>query len=361
MRASLSDGNFGSGTRIVQLLISNRDQLGAVAAGTRRQQPEASSRRRWPPCGGPFGEFGQAPVQGRPRLGGAQSGCTIRVPGVLLTLTGTGGVGKTRLALQVVDQVGDERVWFIDLARWPTAYTTMVAPASAAVLGVREESTRPLVETLADVLGLSSGLLVLDNCEHVLEACAMLPDRLLRANLDLRILATSREAFRIAGETVWRVPSLAVPGRSRARRYMALLVEAFTRSRTSSTSAAALAAVSDRRATLAVSCKQLPRQPPTLPHRTLRLEHRCRRCARSRGQCGDGRCSAACITFTSEQPDYCRLLHSDRVDQAGTRGKSAGPTVTGRRSARKTPPPTPGAWPVSRWWASVAARGMQGA
>jgi non-specific serine/threonine protein kinase len=130
----------------------------------------------------------------------------------LLTLTGTGGVGKTRLALQVVvEQPGEdvERVWFIDLA--PLADGLLVVPAIAAVLGVREESTRPLVETLADVLGLGPGLLVLDNCEHVVEACVMLADRLLRANLDLRILATSREPFRIAGETVWRVPSLAVP------------------------------------------------------------------------------------------------------------------------------------------------------
>jgi non-specific serine/threonine protein kinase len=130
----------------------------------------------------------------------------------LLTLTGTGGVGKTRLALQVAAQLlGEypERVWFIDLA--PLADGALVARAVAAVLGVQEESTRPLTDTLADVLGLRSGLLLLDNCEHVVEACATLADRLLRACWDLRILATSREALCLAGETAWRVPTLPCP------------------------------------------------------------------------------------------------------------------------------------------------------
>jgi predicted ATPase/DNA-binding CsgD family transcriptional regulator len=130
----------------------------------------------------------------------------------LLTLTGAGGVGKTRLALQVAAEVlGDYSgaVWFVDLA--PLQDGAFVPTAMARVLAVNEEPTRPLVETLADVLGARSVLLVLDNCEHLVTACAELADRLLRACPGLRILATSREALHIAGETTWRVPSLPLP------------------------------------------------------------------------------------------------------------------------------------------------------
>ncbi|MBV9168683.1 MAG: tetratricopeptide repeat protein [Chloroflexi bacterium] len=130
----------------------------------------------------------------------------------LLTLTGAGGIGKTRLALQVASAVlADYRagIWFVDLA--PVTDGQFVPRAVATALAVNEEPTRVLAETLADVIGAQRVLLVLDNCEHVVDACALLADRLLRACPELHILATSREALRTPGETAWRVPSLAVP------------------------------------------------------------------------------------------------------------------------------------------------------
>ena len=130
----------------------------------------------------------------------------------LVTLTGVGGTGKTRLALQVAAEAlpaYPDGAWLVELAalRDPG----LVPPAVAAPVGVREEGGRALLATLADALRAKRLLLVLDNCEHLLDACAALADALLRACPHLTLLATSREALGIAGETVWRVPSLAVP------------------------------------------------------------------------------------------------------------------------------------------------------
>jgi predicted ATPase/class 3 adenylate cyclase len=130
----------------------------------------------------------------------------------LLTLTGTGGCGKTRLALQVGAELADafaDGVWFVDLA--PLADPALVPQAVASALGVHEVPGRSLRETLADSLRRSDVLLILDNCEHLLDACAQLADALLRACPRLRILATSRELLGIAGENAWRVPSLTLP------------------------------------------------------------------------------------------------------------------------------------------------------
>jgi non-specific serine/threonine protein kinase len=130
----------------------------------------------------------------------------------LLTLTGAPGVGKTRLALQVADEMWDayaDGVWLVELAA--LADPALVPQAVAAVLGVQEPPGRPLLGTLAEALRAQQVLLVLDNCEHLLAACATLADQLLRAGPHLEILATSREALAVAGETTWRVPSLAVP------------------------------------------------------------------------------------------------------------------------------------------------------
>jgi non-specific serine/threonine protein kinase len=130
----------------------------------------------------------------------------------LLTLTGPPGVGKTRLALQVAGEARDEfvdGVWLVELA--PLADPALVPLAVAETVGVHEETGWPLLTKLTDALRSQQMLLVLDNCEHLIVACAALADTLLRACPHLVIVATSREALGIAGETAWPVPSLTVP------------------------------------------------------------------------------------------------------------------------------------------------------
>jgi predicted ATPase/class 3 adenylate cyclase len=130
----------------------------------------------------------------------------------LLTLTGTGGTGKTRLALQVAAELLDgesDGVWLVELAA--LADPALVLQAVATVLGVREEPGRPLTLTLVDVLKPKRLLFLLDNCEHLLQACATLAEVLLRGCPGVQILATSREGLNIAGETTYRLPSLSLP------------------------------------------------------------------------------------------------------------------------------------------------------
>lgn len=130
----------------------------------------------------------------------------------VLTLTGAGGVGKTRLALEVASLLLDDfadGVWLVELA--VLADPALVPRAVASALGVLEEPGRPLVETLVDVLRAKQTLLLIDNCEPTISACAELVERLLRICPHLRILATSREPLGLVGETVWRVPSLSLP------------------------------------------------------------------------------------------------------------------------------------------------------
>jgi predicted ATPase/class 3 adenylate cyclase len=130
----------------------------------------------------------------------------------LLTLTGVGGIGKTRLALRIAERLADtfrDGVWLVELA--PLSDPALVPHAVATTLGVREQPGSPLQVTLGDVLRPRRSLLVLDNCEHLVAACAALADELLRACPALTILATSREPLGTAGETVWRAPPLAAP------------------------------------------------------------------------------------------------------------------------------------------------------
>ena len=130
----------------------------------------------------------------------------------LVTLTGTGGAGKTRLALQVAAGLADDAedgVWFADLA--PLGDPDQVAVTVADVLGVRQEPGRAVLDTLVEAVGGRSLLLLLDNCEHVIGACAKLADALLRGCPNLAVLATSREPLGIDGEQVYRVPSMGTP------------------------------------------------------------------------------------------------------------------------------------------------------
>jgi predicted ATPase/DNA-binding SARP family transcriptional activator len=130
----------------------------------------------------------------------------------LLTLVGADGCGKTRLALQVAaGQLKDytDGVWLAELAGLADA--ALVPQEVGSVLGVREQPDRPLLETLVDFLRSRHLLLVLDNCEHLLDACASLVKSLVQQCPRLHILATSRQALGLAGETAWRVPSLLTP------------------------------------------------------------------------------------------------------------------------------------------------------
>ncbi len=130
----------------------------------------------------------------------------------LLTLTGAGGSGKTRLALEVARElVGSypDGVWFTELA--PLSEGALVPQTVAGALGVREQPGRPLPDTLVEHLRDKRALLILDNCEHLVEAAARQTDTLLSSCPRLRILATSREPLGVAGEVNWRVPPLSVP------------------------------------------------------------------------------------------------------------------------------------------------------
>ena len=130
----------------------------------------------------------------------------------LLTLTGTGGCGKTRLALQLATDLRDEYeqgVWWIELAALSDPH--LVPQTIASAFGLSEHPGRSLTETLADFLRPRNLLLMLDNCEHLVAACAYLVETLLRSCPHLRILVTSRESLTISGETIWLVPPLHLP------------------------------------------------------------------------------------------------------------------------------------------------------
>ena len=130
----------------------------------------------------------------------------------LVTLTGSGGAGKTRLALQVAADVMEgypDGVWLAEFA--PIADPTLVPKTVATALGVPEQPGREQIDTLVDALKRRALLLVLDNCEHLLAACRDLAAVLLRACPQVRVMATSREGLGVPGETLWRVPSLSLP------------------------------------------------------------------------------------------------------------------------------------------------------
>jgi len=137
----------------------------------------------------------------------------------LLTLLGMGGLGKTRLSLQVAAEVQHlfpDGVWFIDLS--PIRDPALVVGETAQVLGVRDEPDRPLIQTLCAHLKARRVLLVLDNCEHLTQAAADLAHALLRAAPDVRMLASSREALRVPGELAYPVLPLPVPDRQESPR-----------------------------------------------------------------------------------------------------------------------------------------------
>ncbi len=130
----------------------------------------------------------------------------------LLTLTGAGGSGKTRLAIAVATDLLDafkDGVWWVELS--PFSDPWLVPQAVARALGVREAGTQPILQALVQFLAPRQCLLVLDNCEHLLSACAEITEHLLCACPNLTIVATSREALGITGEHNWLVPLLTLP------------------------------------------------------------------------------------------------------------------------------------------------------
>lgn len=130
----------------------------------------------------------------------------------LITLTGSGGCGKTRLALQVAageQQNFPDGVWSVDLA--PLREAHLVANTIANALDIKEVPLQSFDERLQSSLRDKAMLLVLDNCEHLIDACARLVDALLRSCPSLTVMVTSREPLGIAGETAWRVPSMSLP------------------------------------------------------------------------------------------------------------------------------------------------------
>jgi predicted ATPase/DNA-binding winged helix-turn-helix (wHTH) protein len=144
----------------------------------------------------------------------------LKLPGMLassrlLSLTGAGGVGKTRLALRLASHLAHEYrdgVWLVDLS--PLSVPDLVVQTIATAVGVREGPQRSVGDALLDNLRHRELLLVLDTCEHLVASCAEIVEALLRGAPALRIVATTREALGVSGETIWRVPSLSLPAAS---------------------------------------------------------------------------------------------------------------------------------------------------
>jgi predicted ATPase/class 3 adenylate cyclase len=147
----------------------------------------------------------------------------------LVTLTGAGGAGKTRLALQVAAdrvELHPDGVWLVDLAGLTDP--ELIVQAVASALHVPERSGQPALEVLTKYVATRDLLLVLDNCEHLIAAAAELVEALLRASPKIRIVATSREPLNVPGETSWRVPSLTLPEEGEDSEAVALFVERAT-------------------------------------------------------------------------------------------------------------------------------------
>ena len=136
----------------------------------------------------------------------------------LVTLIGPGGIGKTRLALHAGQELlknYPDGVWLVELAS--ILDPSLVPRTTAVAIGLRDEPQRPIIDMLSDYLREKQMLIIIDNCEHVLDTCARLVDTLLKNCPGLKILATSRESLGIMGEAMYRVPPLGLPDREQLR------------------------------------------------------------------------------------------------------------------------------------------------
>ena len=203
--------------------------LGGEPSASARALREEIAAGRFPAArrnqftGPPTGETARGVVVGRHNLPAQRNSLVGRRREILeakralamtrlLTLTGTGGSGKTRLALEAArDLIGayPDGVWLVELA--PLSEEELVPQAVAKAVGVPEQPERLLADALVEAMRAKEMLLILDNCEHLVEATAGLVDMLLDSCPRLRVLATSREALGVAGEARWPVPALSVP------------------------------------------------------------------------------------------------------------------------------------------------------
>ncbi len=134
----------------------------------------------------------------------------------LVTLTGAGGIGKTRLSIQIASTLENDfsdSTWLVELA--PVSDPALVPQVIVTTLGLSEQMGHSPLKTLSDFFQAKRALLILDNCEHLITACAQLSNDLLTRCANLRILATSREPLNISGEIVWQVPTLSLPEKNK--------------------------------------------------------------------------------------------------------------------------------------------------
>ncbi|MDQ4011593.1 MAG: winged helix-turn-helix domain-containing protein [Actinomycetota bacterium] len=182
-------------------------ELRALEAAILRQDLSSASARRPDRI-----VFGTLPAQLTSFIGRENELAQVRAllrDRRLVTLTGAGGCGKTRLAVEAAGAGFSGETYLVDLV--PVTEPLAVPSAVAAALGVREEPRRPVVDTLNHYLRSEHVLIVLDNCEHIVEACAALVGALLRGCPAVHVLATSRQVLGLVGEVVWPVPGLAEP------------------------------------------------------------------------------------------------------------------------------------------------------